>query len=233
MVIRLLFRVGTVKRLNPDTVSPGAFNGVSARAAAWQDHSRPRLPPEPDGSDALRPPARGSSGQVTSGGPAHPWLDGRLDVKIKIQPEHASMLEINDWLGELQDGENAEPAGRQCRARWPRQCRRRPSMALAAGWPWPRRRRPAMSVPSQAPATPCRPAMTAPCRPALATPCRPALAAPGQRLPVPGQKPSPGPLLQPRPPRPLPPPGPLPLLSQPGPLPQPRPLARPGLRCGL
>lgn len=49
MFIRLLFRIGTVKRLNPDTVSPGAFNGVSARAAARQDHSRPRLPPEPDG----------------------------------------------------------------------------------------------------------------------------------------------------------------------------------------
>ena len=32
-------------------------------------------------------------------------------MKIKIQPEHAGMLEINDWLGELQDGENAEPTG--------------------------------------------------------------------------------------------------------------------------
>ena len=32
-------------------------------------------------------------------------------MKIKIQPEHASMLEINDWLAELRDGENAEPAG--------------------------------------------------------------------------------------------------------------------------
>jgi len=49
MVIRLLFRAGTVKRLNPDTASPGAFNGVSARAVARQDHRRPRLPPEPDG----------------------------------------------------------------------------------------------------------------------------------------------------------------------------------------
>ena len=42
---------------------------------------------------------------------AHPWLDGRLDVKIKIRPEHASTLEINDWLGDLRDGENAEPTG--------------------------------------------------------------------------------------------------------------------------
>jgi len=32
-------------------------------------------------------------------------------VKIKIRPEHASTLEINDWLAELRDGENAEPAG--------------------------------------------------------------------------------------------------------------------------
>ena len=32
-------------------------------------------------------------------------------MKIKIQPEHASMLEINDWLAELRDGENAEPTG--------------------------------------------------------------------------------------------------------------------------
>ena len=45
--------------------------------------------------------------------------------------------------------------------------------------------------------------MSVPCRPTLATPCRSVLTAPGQRLPVPGQKPSPGPLLQPRPPRPL------------------------------
>jgi hypothetical protein len=32
-------------------------------------------------------------------------------VKIKIRPEHASMLQMNDWLAELQDGENAEPTG--------------------------------------------------------------------------------------------------------------------------
>ncbi len=32
-------------------------------------------------------------------------------MKIKIRPEHASTLEINDWLAELQDGENAEPTG--------------------------------------------------------------------------------------------------------------------------
>jgi hypothetical protein len=32
-------------------------------------------------------------------------------VKIKIRPEHADMLQMNDWLAELQDGESAEPAG--------------------------------------------------------------------------------------------------------------------------
>jgi hypothetical protein len=32
-------------------------------------------------------------------------------VKIKIRPEHASMLEMNDWLAELRDGDNAEPTG--------------------------------------------------------------------------------------------------------------------------
>ena len=32
-------------------------------------------------------------------------------MKIKIRPEHASMLEMNDWLAELRDGENAEPTG--------------------------------------------------------------------------------------------------------------------------
>jgi hypothetical protein len=32
-------------------------------------------------------------------------------VKIKIRPEHAGMLQMNDWLAELQDGESAEPAG--------------------------------------------------------------------------------------------------------------------------
>jgi hypothetical protein len=32
-------------------------------------------------------------------------------VKIKIRPEHASMLDMNDWLAELRDGGNAEPTG--------------------------------------------------------------------------------------------------------------------------
>jgi hypothetical protein len=32
-------------------------------------------------------------------------------VKITAQPEHASMLELDDWLAELRDGENAEPTG--------------------------------------------------------------------------------------------------------------------------
>jgi hypothetical protein len=32
-------------------------------------------------------------------------------VKIKIRPEHASMLQMNDWLAELRDGESAEPTG--------------------------------------------------------------------------------------------------------------------------
>ena len=32
-------------------------------------------------------------------------------MKIKIRPEQAGMLQMNDWLAELQDGESAEPAG--------------------------------------------------------------------------------------------------------------------------
>ena len=32
-------------------------------------------------------------------------------MKIKIRPEHAGMLQVNDWLAELSDGESAEPAG--------------------------------------------------------------------------------------------------------------------------
>ena len=32
-------------------------------------------------------------------------------MKIKIRPEHASMLQMNDWLAELQDGESTEPTG--------------------------------------------------------------------------------------------------------------------------
>ncbi len=32
-------------------------------------------------------------------------------MKTKIRPEHAGMLQMNDWLAELRDGESAEPAG--------------------------------------------------------------------------------------------------------------------------
>ena len=32
-------------------------------------------------------------------------------MKIKIRPEQAGMLQMNDWLAELQDGESAEPTG--------------------------------------------------------------------------------------------------------------------------
>ena len=32
-------------------------------------------------------------------------------MKIKIRPEHASMLQMNDWLAGLRDGESAEPTG--------------------------------------------------------------------------------------------------------------------------
>ena len=32
-------------------------------------------------------------------------------MKTKIRPEHAGMLQMNDWLAELPDGESAEPAG--------------------------------------------------------------------------------------------------------------------------
>jgi hypothetical protein len=32
-------------------------------------------------------------------------------VKIKTRPEHADMLEVNDWLAELQDVESVEPTG--------------------------------------------------------------------------------------------------------------------------
>ena len=33
-------------------------------------------------------------------------------MKIKIRPEHASMLQMNDWPTELRDGERARPADR-------------------------------------------------------------------------------------------------------------------------
>ena len=140
-------------------------------------------------------------------------------MKIKIRPEHAGMLQMNDWLAELSDGESAEPA-------------------LALALPSPpvlaTPCRPSIAMPCRlALATPRRPAMSVPCRPALATLCRPAMAVPSQLPAAPGRKPWPGPLLQRRPSRPLPPPGSLPPLSRRGPLPRPRPLARPGLRCGL
>ncbi|HYB14344.1 MAG TPA: hypothetical protein VEF71_02580 [Streptosporangiaceae bacterium] len=32
-------------------------------------------------------------------------------MKITVQPEHADMPEMDDWLAELRDGENAEPTG--------------------------------------------------------------------------------------------------------------------------
>ena len=32
-------------------------------------------------------------------------------MKIKIRPEHAGVLQMNDWLAELRDGESAEPVG--------------------------------------------------------------------------------------------------------------------------
>ena len=98
-------------------------------------------------------------------------------MKIKIQPEHAGMLEINDWLGELQDGENADPPP----ADWPNPAAwpwlRRAGQLCRASWPRPRRR-PAMSVP-------CRPGYAMPASPdcavppGLATPCsRPGRAGP-------------------------------------------------------
>ena len=149
-------------------------------------------------------------------------------MKIKIRPEHASTLEMNDWLAELRDGENAEPTGPGNASRLDQAMPSPWALApVALATPC----RPAMAMACQlALATPRpRPAMSAPCQlSALATPCRPVMAAPGQLQAVPGQKPSPGPLLQPS--RPPPAPGPLPPLSRPGPLPRPRPLARPGLR---
>ena len=228
-----------MKRPNPDTVSPGAFNGASARAAG---PARPRPAAVATGArrqDAPRPARRSGPGAGPRGLPGSPRLDsdGRLDVKIKIRPEHAGMLQMNDWPAELQDGESAEPA-----------------LALPSPPVLATPCRPATAMPCQlAPATPGRPAMSVPCRPALATPCRPAMAVPSQLpavpgrkpppgpllqrrpprpLPPPGSLPPPGPLLQRRPPRPLPPPGSLPPLSRLGPLPRPRPAARPGLRSG-
>ena len=178
-----------MKRPNPDTVSPGAFNGVSARAAARPDHGQPRLPPEPAARTRRGRPGSPAPGQVPGGCPAHPRLDsdGRLDVKIKIRPEHAGMLQMNDWLAELQDGESAEPA-----------------LALPSPPVLATPCRPAIAMPCQlALATPSWPAMSVPCRPALATPCRRAMAVPSQLPAVPGRKPWPGPLLQRRPSRPL------------------------------
>ena len=112
-------------------------------------------------------------------------------MKTKIRPEHAGMLQMNDWLAELRDGESAEPAG--------------PGKAEPIG---PGPGGPGYAVPASygygVPASPghAEPAgyVRAVPAPALATPCRPVMAAPGQLPAVPGQKPSPGPLLQPRPP---------------------------------
>ena len=103
-------------------------------------------------------------------------------MKIKIQPEHASTLEINDWLAELRDGENAEPTG--------------PGNAEPTG---PGNAEPTALAPvALAPvalASPCRPAM--PCQLAPATPSRPAMscrAGPGYAMPPgPGYAMPPGP----------------------------------------
>ena len=215
-----------MKRLNPDTVSPGAFNGVSARAAARQDHSRPRLAPEPAGGRAAASPARPSSEHVASGCPAHPWLDGRLDVKIKIRPEHASMLEMNDWLAELRDGENAEPTGPgNAEPTGPGNAEPTgPGNAEPTG---PGPTGPAYAVPTSyaVPASPGHAEPASYVRAMSAGPGYAVQASPGYAVPpspdcaepaaaMPGQEaPGPGPLLQRRPSRPLPRPGPLPPLS--------------------
>ena len=111
-----------MKRPNPDTVSPGAFNGVSARAAARQDHGQPRLPPEPAGRTRCGRP--GAS--VPRAG--HPRLPGsplaRREARREDQdPARARRHASDERLARRASGR------RKCRARRPRQCR--------AHWPWP------------------------------------------------------------------------------------------------
>ena len=210
-----------MKRPNPDTVSPGAFNGVSARAAARPDHGQPRLPPEPAGRTRSGRPGGPAPGQVPGGCPAHPRARRRREARREDQDPARARRHASD-----------ERLARRAFRR--RKCRARLALALPSPPVLATPCRPSIAMPCRlALATPRRPAMSVPCRPALATLCRPAMAVPSQLPAAPGRKPWPGPLLQRRPSRPLPPPGSLPPLSRRGPLPRPRPLARPGLRCGL
>ena len=61
-------------------------------------------------------------------------------MKIKIRPEHASTLEINDWLGDLRDGENAEPTGPgNAEPTGPGNAEPTPTHRPWPQWPWLRR----------------------------------------------------------------------------------------------
>ena len=136
-------------------------------------------------------------------------------MKTKIRPGHSTMLQMNDWLAELRDGESADPI-RPGNTEPPG-----PGYAVPASYSYGLRT-------SSGHAEPARYARAMAAGPGYAVPA--AMAVPSQPTAVPGRKPSPGPLPQPRPP---PQRGPLPPLSQPGLPPWPRPLARPGLPCGL
>ena len=100
------------EKTEPDTVSPAPWNGEARRKGQQgrPDHSPACLPHEPGPRDAPRPawPVR-PPGQVTGGSPAHHWQEGRLGVKIRIRPEHASMLQMDDWLTGPRDDGSARP----------------------------------------------------------------------------------------------------------------------------
>jgi hypothetical protein len=76
--------------------------GVDAAENALRQFTRRTIADAATGARPARHaqagPARPSPGQVTSGSPAHHWLDGRLEVKTKIWPEHARAGVIGAWL---------------------------------------------------------------------------------------------------------------------------------------
>ena len=99
------------EKTEPDTVSPGTLNGEGkSRDSGPARPLPPRLPQEPSPPPAPAGLGASDPGQVT-GRPAHHWQEGRLDVKIKIRPEHASRLQMDDRPTGLRDGESARPVG--------------------------------------------------------------------------------------------------------------------------
>src|SRR2546421_7215975 len=73
----------------------------------------------PAASESGHAAAACPSSQLTcpswAGAPAadgtHPWLNGRSDMKTKVRPDDASMLQLNDWLAALREDGRAEPPG--------------------------------------------------------------------------------------------------------------------------